>query len=301
MPRKEIRFPERGYGVELEFASALNKGAVAQLLRSNGIDAYINGDADYQREGTWCVKNDGSIRGPESHRYTVEIASPVLHGLNGLGQIERILAALGDNVISNRSCGLHVHVDARDLQLKHFRNVGEVFLKFERVIERLVAPSRRGNDYCRRFSRYFNLQNVRSMSNYNIRSTERYCALNLYSYVAHGSIEFRLHQGTKNYRRIRNWVIFCVMMVHRASSRRVRSEVIGAAFSYKKAFVYLMRSIGMYATPTSVIVDGVIRDAALYLKHRLKFFLKQDGLSMDDEACPAFTRQPQQRVAGGTW
>lgn len=47
-------------------------------------------------------------------------------------------------------------------------------------------------------------QFMRALAN----NTTRYHAMNLCSYPRHGTIEFRLHQGTHNANKIRQWVEF---------------------------------------------------------------------------------------------
>ena len=43
----------------------------------------------------------------------------------------------------------------------------------------------------------------------------RYCGLNLHSRYYHGSIEFRLHSGTINKKKIVNWISICNIIIEK--------------------------------------------------------------------------------------
>lgn len=150
-------------------------------------------------------------------------------------ELGEALASHGAEV--TRSCGLHVHVDARDYT---FWDVRKFVLLWERVepsLFSIVARSRRpgsNNNYClpvgERYRPLTEEQDVkssfiRSIYGYDTKcerhqrqpykvldskkgdkyDSARYYALNLHSWVYRGTLENRIHQGSVNAKRITNW------------------------------------------------------------------------------------------------
>jgi len=100
----------------------------------------------------------------------------------------------------NKQCGLHVHVDARHLGKNGLRTAEETYdilasAPVARQFKKLVSPSRRKNKYCRWRN--------------NRRGGNRYAAFNYHSMSEHGTIEFRMHQGSTNKQKIEAWALLC--------------------------------------------------------------------------------------------
>jgi hypothetical protein len=53
-------------------------------------------------------------------------------------------------------------------------------------------------------------ENARSVAQ---RISERYYKLNLCAFIRHGTVEFRQHAGTVDYRKMNHWIAFCVQFV----------------------------------------------------------------------------------------
>lgn len=131
------------------------------------------------------IKYDGSIR-EEGNTLGMEFA--ILFNINKPEKLKRLcdaLEKLGANV--NSSCGLHVHLDARD-------GAGlpmSTRLKNALPLLTLMVPkSRLTNQYC-----------VADMS----RRGHRYAKINRESLRKYQTIEVRLHSGTTNFEKIYNW------------------------------------------------------------------------------------------------
>jgi hypothetical protein len=137
------------------------------------------------------VKTDASIR-PDSGYFGAELtvffrrSNP-----EPLKSLCRFLNNHGAKV--NDSCGLHVHLDCRDIidnktalskRIDRFKNsVGQ--------LARLVPESRRSNQYCR--------------IGVSTRNGDRYFAVNTTALRKYQTIEVRLHSGTTAYTKIINW------------------------------------------------------------------------------------------------
>jgi hypothetical protein len=178
----------RKFGVELEFFGIPRRTVEAETRRVLG--------------SSWRVKNDCSVTGEG-----LELVSPPLQGESGMEQLRKacqMLQRLGARV--DRSCGLHVHHEARDLGASGLARIAEIYTANQDLINWLVAPSRRDGRWCKTLTST-ELWDIRQTANSGRTptATSRYRACNLGSYGRHGTVEFRQHQGTLNFRKIEAW------------------------------------------------------------------------------------------------
>ena len=204
------------FGVEIE--CIVDKYAVRRTLGNViSIESYNHRD---HNDGIYKFVTDSSVtdnngRSCYSGSNAIECVSPVLKSNGGMKSLEKVVKAINDNNgYANKSCGLHVHIGAAGLSGKQYVNVFKNYQKLESVIDTFMAPSRRGN--CRWAC---------SLSNYNFDYCNnqedvareigtRYCKVNPDAYSAHGTIEFRQHQGTTNFKKMQMWVRFLGKLVH---------------------------------------------------------------------------------------
>jgi len=138
---------------------------------------------------TRCV-SDGSIRaggGNYGHEIRAlldrQTAEPRLHRLC------KIMADAGLSV--NRSTGLHVHLDARNIPTEaEAVRVARLMDAWLFALRELVPASRRENSYCK----------------FGVSTRDRYRAVNVMAWEAHRTIEVRLHSGTVDYTKTLAWV-----------------------------------------------------------------------------------------------
>jgi len=170
---------------------------------------------------------DGSIEGEHGCEY---ISKP----MNG-DQLFHEIDAMGDYLWNeeyhmNRTCGLHIHIDARDLFYKELKGIMLVVKSFEDTIFSMLPNSRSKTNWCKKLP--INKQNIMqmhsdsdfiaswydycgeypSMDKYN---DSRYHGLNLHARVYLGTIEFRYHSGTNNKTKIKNWITICQSIVQK--------------------------------------------------------------------------------------
>ena len=94
------------------------------------------------------VKDDGSIRVPNEQYFPVELTILTrLSRPDNLKKLCDLLATLKAKV--NKSCGLHVHLDARHLCTSEVRAIGRKFTKVMPVMQAMIPATRRNNQYCR--------------------------------------------------------------------------------------------------------------------------------------------------------
>lgn len=157
----------------------------------------------------------------------IECVSPILDGNKaGFDKLQACCGALNEaGAYVNRSTGLHVHIGASQLNGKQYVNVFKNYKMLQNVISSFLAPSRRNAYYCmpisnHNFSWCENASDVLSeMDN------DRYHSVNPMAFGAHGTIEFRQHQGTTNFTKIKNWVNFCAKLVAYSMNNVIESEI----------------------------------------------------------------------------
>lgn len=205
----------RNYGVEIECINITERQALDVLTRA-GVNVTSSGyhRADYSK---WNVSPDASVSNG------CEIISPILNGEAGLEQIKLVCQALSDaGATVNKTCGLHVHVDASGLTGPWVRSIYTRYAKFEGTIDTFMPMSRRDNNNSRYIRSLVPEMNyITENSNWFSNSiadvcavaSNRYQKVNLVSYSRTKTIEFRHHSGSVNGNKVTNWVKFVLAFV----------------------------------------------------------------------------------------
>jgi len=145
----------------------------------------------------------------------IECVSPILDGTKvGFDKLQACCSALNAaGAYVNRSTGLHVHIGAQNMTGEQYVNVFKNYKALESIIDSFMAPSRRDNFYSRPL-RDHNFNWCESVSDVlSELSEDRYHKVNPCSYTRHRTIEFRQHQGTTNFKKIKMWVSFVSKLV----------------------------------------------------------------------------------------
>lgn len=195
----------RKFGIELEIIG-IDRQTALRALRAVGINVR---DETYNHitSSHWKLVSDASVRDG------FEVVSPVLLGEAGIEQAMTVATALEDAGASvNRSCGFHVHFDARNLSAGDIKTIVKRYAAHESEIDAVMPPSRRGNanTYCAPLSSFLNdrFESASTIEDMIRAQGNRYFKVNLQSFQRHGTIEFRQHSGTVNAAKIANWVRF---------------------------------------------------------------------------------------------
>lgn len=226
----------RTFGVEIEFLGCRDK--VLDAMRAAGLECNYEGYT-HQTRPSWKLVTDSSIEGDEGY----ELVSPILVGAAGIESLKKAVKALIAAECSvNKSCGLHIHVGARDLSAEEIYTIVRRYGYNETKLDGIMPVSRRANNntFCRSVAshvRGFGLTNVPS-AEYLCNTTfhyERYFKVNVQSYLRHGTVEFRQHSASVNASKISNWAMFCVNFVDttvagvRAAIRAIQPAAAPAA------------------------------------------------------------------------
>lgn len=198
----------RAFGVELEITGP-GESQIMQALEAHSIEVHNVRSYGRTTGSVWELKHDGSVGG-----HGIELASPKLRGEDGFRQLEAVCAALNEaGATVDRSCGVHVHHDMRNLEGHQIKRQVLAFVERQELVSQLVAPSRRTNGYCPQWSeahiamlRQFSVDSHRALR--DIAYIGPRGTINLQAYSRHGSVEIRYHGGSTNFRKLAAWVRF---------------------------------------------------------------------------------------------
>lgn len=251
---------ERTYGVEVEFIAPRDFSRADALVAINadlllyGLEEYCHRPSTADRSG-FQIKGDGSVHATTSRDRNLgygghEMVSPILKGFSGFEAMSialNVINRMGAKV--NITTGLHVHHGIGDFNGKQASNIIQTYRNNEQVIDQLVAPSRRANvaTYCRSTrpltingfnhikNNYANNGKDATVANtllaFDINT--RYYKVNLFAYRAHGTVEFRQHQGTTDITKIQPWIVFTQAIVETAKTRTVSAKADRAVRAVK--------------------------------------------------------------------
>jgi len=225
----------RTFGVEIEAYVPGNRNIndiAADIERLAGVRVAVRYTYNHDILPAWKLSRDGSLRADGT---TFELVSPVLKGREGLDEVRRVCEAL--NLIGakvNKTCGLHVHHDARDFtRALYFANLLRLYGRMEYYIDHMMPPSRRANNnrYCKSIAYKLELDGHLLDS---CKTTEevrewlgcdRYHKVNLEAWWRQGTIEFRHHSGTVEAEKIVNWIVLTQLILRAArTTRRIKYE-----------------------------------------------------------------------------
>lgn len=219
------------FGVEIETYGS-NIEYFKTLANDRGLEVYdhlFNYGGCHTDIQMFKLVPDGSISGANP----AECVTPALKGnktgFDSLKDCCTSLVEAGARV--NISCGLHVHIGAEHLTCAQYVNTFKNYQKLERVIDSFMANSRRANNngYCASL-RNRDLSNCYTISDIaNALDNDRYHKVNPMAYGRHQTIEFRQHQGTVNFTKIKNWVTFCAKLVAWSATNVLDHEVASIA------------------------------------------------------------------------
>ena len=188
LPQLDYTF-NRNFGVEIE-AYNCTRERLARELTAAGIRVEVEG---YNHTDHWKLVTDSSLSGNN----TFELVSPILHGEQGIEELEKVCWVLDlCNAKVNDSCGLHIHMDAAEFDLQTWKNLIITYKRLENVIDHFMPQSRRNN---------------------------RYHKVNLEAYARHRTVEFRQHGGSTNFTKMSAWIHFLAKMITFAKQGQVNA------------------------------------------------------------------------------
>lgn len=171
-------------GLEMEFASRLSLETIADIIGEHNLQDSVR------------AMRDGSIEPTVAFPHQVEICvlTKAAELTTTLEKLKKIITP--DRFEANRSCGLHVHIDARceaeKMKMK-FRNL----VSMQSIFFGLSKEHRRENRYC---------HPVNAKRFEDADSRDHYAAISTYSYFKHRTLEIRVHHSTLDLNLVEKWI-----------------------------------------------------------------------------------------------
>jgi hypothetical protein len=176
------------------------------------------------------------------------------------------------------SCGHHLHIGLPEFKddPTQVRSVWNLFHRFEPVIYGLVAPSRRGNNYCRPLppaAKFLHGANSVRTIKQRLNRFDRYHGLNLTHLWGDASrVELRYGSGTLESDKARHWARLCTRLVDHACTRTCQAAPAPLP-NDRKSLERLLVTVGLkvnskvYAT-----VAPELRETGKFVLRRWKQF-----------------------------
>lgn len=204
------------------------------------------------------IATDGSVNSNDGKAFGYELQTPRLAGKKGEELVQRMCSAV-KQVEShvNESCGMHVHIDGQGLMSLNRKEypaalvqMWKTYIIFEDVLMSLVPYSRRNNDFCRRLSESFQVNELDTIETmfdvekmwYKARITgdiraakgqhyspTRYFGVNFHCLLNDGHFEIRFHPGTLNSHKILEWANMHILIADAAVRLAFTSEFLKEA------------------------------------------------------------------------
>ena len=267
-----IDMKDQCFGVEVEFTGITREQAATALARYFGTLSFHRGGAydtwiirDTENK-EWKLVSDSSIRGerktPDGYEatgdrhYWVEMVSPKLTyaELPKFQECVRQMRDAGGKV--NRTCGIHVHVDAANHNRQSLKNLLSImFSKEDILFKALDVNPNRVEAYCKkvrepmlRKARQLSAEETTDLTQLesiwyegNIESGKhyswtRYYALNLHAVFYRGTVEFSCFNSTLHADRAAAYINLCLAMSAQAINQR--SAIMQKTHSDNELFTF---------------------------------------------------------------
>ena len=206
-------------------------------------DEFYNEDGEYDPvEQVWAPENWRPVHDGSLNEGGVEFKniSPVRGDYIEIGLVKLKNAAMDQDFWVDTSCGIHVHMDARDFNWRELRSLLLIMNSIEPSIIKSLPEDRRSSRYALPIDKvigiplenkyiYKNINNLKELVSFSYEvlsdtnpgdsryNPSRYRGTNIHSRFFHGTIEFRYHEGALDPSGIMNWINLCNKIMVAAS------------------------------------------------------------------------------------
>lgn len=223
MPKTKV--PQRRFGIEIEVCFS-NRENAQELIKKHRI---IKG---------WCIDEDWSLTDEKTNKlvgceYRAKDSRKLYYNKDCIDQIKEVIGIIkAHNGRVNKSTGIHVHVNCKDLSNKEISNVVVSFIEQQSKILREFKPLKyRIENACQTISpdvipcltprliRKIRTDETICMKTLDDNGDEfdfltgRHYLLNIQSLPEHGTLEFRLFNSTLDISKIKKYIQFCINFV----------------------------------------------------------------------------------------
>lgn len=247
---------EQRFGIEIEM-TGLSRQKAAQVMseyfgRPFSVDGGFYGEYSVldSQSRRWKVMSDSSITTERKEgrqvvaadrTYSVELVSPICRyeDIETIQEIARRLRGAG--MLVNKSCGIHIHLDASPHNANTLRNITNIMASKEDLIYKAMQVEvARERQYCKKVEQSFldelNRKKPKTLGEvsriwyngndgrYEHYHSSRYHCLNLHSVFQKGTVEFRLFNSTTHAGKIKGYIQFCLAISAQALNQRCASR-----------------------------------------------------------------------------
>jgi len=264
---------DQKFGIEIEMTGLTRQRAAEVAAEYFGTEAYYHGIsydtwATKDRQGRiWKFVKDASIDVRRSRENQpaeeVELVSPicVYDDIPAIQELVRKLREAG--AVSDKSCGIHVHVDASPHTANTLRNITNIMASKEDLIYKaLRVHVDREHEYCKkvdyRFLEDINRRKPQTLDqvkriwydggdgSHQHYHNSRYHCLNLHSVFQKGTIEFRLfNSDIQHAGKIKAYIQLSLAISHQALSQRYASRARTQSTNEKYTFRTWLLRLGL--------------------------------------------------------
>lgn len=245
------------FGIEIEMTGITREKAAKVISEYFGTASKFVGtsygtyEATDRKGRTWKCMSDASIvcqkktasggKSMASRNYSTEVVSPILayDDLEDLQEIVRQLRHAGAFV--NKSCGIHIHVDAKAHTPETLKNLVNLMAQKEDILYKALKIDPERLHYCKKVNEdlietinrkkpktlealadiwYADAPSDSRTAHYN---RSRYRGLNLHATFTKGTVEFRLFNSTTHAGEIKAYIQFCLALSHQALTQKKAS------------------------------------------------------------------------------
>lgn len=268
---------DQRFGIEIEFTGITREQAAQVVAKyfhateSRGFGRYDNYQISDEQNRIWKIVYDSSItsqRKTASGRriyadesYKVEFVSPICKydDIPKIQQIVRDFRHKGGFI--SEKCGIHVHVDASNHDVRSLRNIMNIMASKEDIFYKALDIKVSRQNYCKKadthvleqinrrkpqtkeqLSRLWYGGNSRQDNHYD---STRYHALNLHSVFDKGTVEFRMFNSTLHAGKVKTYIQFSLAISAQAINQKKASPIRTQSTNEKYTFRTWLLRLGM--------------------------------------------------------
>ena len=220
-------------GVEIEYYG-VPKNILEDKLIAGGIKARESG---YTHATTpyWKLTTDSTSLG----KHSGEMVSPILKGKAGLVEMRKCINICQEaGMLVNKSGGMHVHFGMQGVSVQSIVNIITNYYHLQPIIDKMLHRWRRSSGWASNFTRgqidalqrattmndVFNAisgSNSSSWTREDARHGGRYHAINVFCYLAYGTIEFRQYTSVLESDTALMWVYFLHFLIEVSKKKQL--------------------------------------------------------------------------------
>lgn len=202
---KKPKTKHKHVGVEIECFGPLDNFELAKKLTEAGLNKYIQRKDDRSIEADY-YDDDGEML--FTHELCILAQQRYIYRI--VKQVCNLLQK--ENFQVNKTCGLHVHLDMRSRSVK---NSFKRLVNNQILLEDKVDYARVDGEFCSR-NKTTNINDILKyygkddpIDDYDLEQdvqNERFLAINPIAYKKYKTLECRLHEGTIEANKIKDWI-----------------------------------------------------------------------------------------------